>query len=74
MAITGQAQVPSRQLFDAFREVLINRCLLPGSFFIDDGMDTLVDSVIQRLEHISDKPNAVLGTPVRSHMLHTAAG
>ena len=40
---------PDTALFDAFRRVLANRCLIPGSFFNEAGLKLAVDAAIDRL-------------------------
>jgi capsular polysaccharide export protein len=41
---------PDMVLFDAFRRVLAARCLIPGSFFNELGLELAVDAAIDRLE------------------------
>jgi capsular polysaccharide export protein len=41
---------PDMALFDAFRRVLANRCLIPGSFFSEAGLRLAVEAAIDRLE------------------------
>jgi capsular polysaccharide export protein len=41
---------PDRLLYQAFCRVLISRCLLPGSFFSQQGIKMLVDEAVCRLE------------------------
>lgn len=40
---------PDAELFAAFRRVLIERCLIPGGFFSDHGLNLLVRSAVARL-------------------------
>jgi len=42
--------LPDAALFDAFRRVLASRCLIPGSFFNEAGLQLAVDAAIERLE------------------------
>nr|WP_077805958.1 capsular biosynthesis protein [Neoasaia chiangmaiensis] len=44
---------PDREVFAAFRRVLIERCLIPGGFFSDEALDTLVKAATKRLEQHS---------------------
>ena len=53
---------PDTALFDAFRRVLANRCLIPGSFFNEAGLKLAVDAAIDRLE-------APYVRPVHSHAI-----
>lgn len=46
---------PDKETFDAYRRVLIDRCLIPGGFFSDEGMDQLVSSAIDRLTRHSPR-------------------
>ncbi len=41
---------PDPAVFAAFRRVLIERCLVPGGFFSDQALDTLVAAAIARFE------------------------
>ncbi len=41
---------PDPAVFAAFRRVLIERCLIPGGFFSDTALDTLVGAAIARFE------------------------
>lgn len=45
----GDPGEPDRDIFAAYRRVLIDRCLIPGGFFSSEGIDKLVDSAIKRL-------------------------
>ncbi len=40
---------PDAELFAAFRRVLIARCLIPGGFFSEHGLNLLVSSAVTRL-------------------------
>lgn len=40
---------PDAELFAAFRRVLIERCLIPGGFFSEQGLNMLVTSAVSRL-------------------------
>jgi capsular polysaccharide export protein len=57
---------PDTELFDAFRRVLADRCLIPGSFFNEAGLKLAVDAAVRRLE-------AADARPVRRHAPHSAA-
>ncbi|GBQ88686.1 capsule polysaccharide export protein [Asaia krungthepensis NRIC 0535] len=41
---------PDMALFDAFRRVLIERCLVKGGFFSDEALDMLVKGSVKRLK------------------------
>jgi capsular polysaccharide export protein len=41
---------PEAQVYDAFRRVLIDECLIHGGYFSDQGLDMLVASAAERLE------------------------
>lgn len=43
-------QAPDAVTFAAFRRVLIEKCLIPGGFFSEEGLNRLVRSTIARLE------------------------
>jgi capsular polysaccharide export protein len=43
---------PDAALFDAFRQVLAARCLIPGSFFNETGLRLAVDAAVERLEAV----------------------
>jgi capsular polysaccharide export protein len=51
---------PDATLFDAFRRVLAARCLIPGSFFNEEGLRVAVDAAVARLE-------AAFARPARGH-------
>lgn len=40
---------PDVEIFEAFRRVLVARCLIPGGFFSDAGMDLVVRGVVARM-------------------------
>jgi len=50
------ATPPDAALFDAFCRVLIDRCLIPGSFFNETGLRLAVDAAIGRLEAAYARP------------------
>ena len=43
---------PDADLYAAFCRVLINRCLVPGGFFSEDGLARVTDGVIARFESV----------------------
>ncbi|WP_174273819.1 capsule biosynthesis protein [Sphingomonas bacterium] len=43
-------QPPEPEVFDAFRRVLIDRCLVHGGYFSDEGLEMLVSGSAARLE------------------------
>jgi capsular polysaccharide export protein len=47
---------PDAALFDAFRRVLVARCLIPGSFFNEAGLTLAVNSAVDRLEATYARP------------------
>jgi capsular polysaccharide export protein len=49
-AFWGGAEPPDPALFDAFRRVLADRALIPGSFFSEQGLRLAVEAAIARLE------------------------
>lgn len=44
------AHPPKPAMFEAFRRVLIERCLIPGGFFSDEALDMVVSHAIARFE------------------------
>jgi capsular polysaccharide export protein len=61
------ATPPDLSLFDAFRRVLIDRCLIPGSFFNESGLRLAVEAAVDRLE-------AAYARPASGRALQLAAG
>lgn len=45
-----EATPPDGETFDAFRRVLIDRCLIPGGFFSDEALDIVVTHAVARFE------------------------
>ncbi|ATU72168.1 capsule biosynthesis protein [Komagataeibacter rhaeticus] len=41
---------PDEEIFNAFRRVLIDRCLIEGGFFSEQGLDLLVRGTLQRIQ------------------------
>jgi capsular polysaccharide export protein len=69
------ATPPDPELFDAFRRVLAARCMIPGSFFNETGLQLAVEAAVDRLEAAYARPahgpvaereaaSAVQATPV----------
>jgi capsular polysaccharide export protein len=57
---------PEMAVFDAFRRVLIDRCLIHGGYFSDEGLSMLVKGALRRLEMHEPKTSVVrLPAPVR---------
>lgn len=56
---------PDPQVFDAFRRVLIDRCLIHGGYFSDEGLAMLVSGSVERLEAAEAPPPVVrlVGAP-----------
>ena len=52
----SQATQPDAALFDAFRRVLVRRCLVRGGFFSETGLAMLVDGAVARLEAVVPAP------------------
>jgi len=44
---------PDAATFDAFRRVLIERCLVPGGFFSEEALDKLTSGIIAKIEAAS---------------------
>ena len=47
---------PDAGLYDAFRRVLVHRCLVRGGFFSEQGLGMLIEGAIARLEAVSPAP------------------
>lgn len=45
-----EAPAPDRKTFEAFRRVLIERCLLPGGFFSEEALSKVVKHAVARFE------------------------
>jgi capsular polysaccharide export protein len=45
-----QATAPDRDTFNAFRRVLVERCLVPGGFFSEEALDKVVRHAVARFE------------------------
>ena len=45
-------QPPDPAVYDAFRRVLLDRCLIEGGFLSDQGLDTLLANAAERLTHL----------------------
>ncbi len=50
------ATPPDAELFDAFRRVVAARCMIPGSFFNETGLQVAVEAAVQRLEAAYARP------------------
>jgi len=60
---------PDASLFEAFRKVLMARCVLAGGFFGEDGLARLVDNAVDRLEQcLQDDSVQPLGLEVRDEL------
>ena len=44
-----RAQKPSLDLYDAFRRVLVDRCLVRGGFYSEDGLNLLISGAVERM-------------------------
>ena len=51
-----EAMAPDAALFDAFRRVLADRCMIRGSFFNEAGLRMAVAAAIERLEAVYARP------------------
>ncbi len=49
-AFWADPEAPNMETFNAFRRVLIDRCLIPGGFFSDDALALVVRHAIARFE------------------------
>ncbi|QJU57602.1 capsular biosynthesis protein [Sphingomonas sp. AP4-R1] len=56
-AFWTKPQAPEAEVFDAFRRVLVDRCLVHGGYFSDDGLEMLIGGAAARIE------NSVPGAP-----------
>jgi capsular polysaccharide export protein len=57
---------PELPVFEAFRRVLIDRCLIHGGYFSDEGLAMLVKGALRRLEALEPKTSVVrMPAPVR---------
>ena len=63
-AFWAAPQPPDPELYDAFRRVLIDRCLIPGGYGSDEGVDMLVDHARARLT--ARVPAAMFGGAIPS--------
>ena len=66
MAMLRSVTPPELPVFEAFRRVLIDRCLIHGGYFSDEGLSMLVKGAMKRLEMHEAKTSVVrLPAPVR---------
>jgi capsular polysaccharide export protein len=56
---------PDAQIFQAFRRVLIDRCLVPGGFFSEEALAKVIEGVVARFE---------AGSPLKPATRHVALG
>jgi capsular polysaccharide export protein len=49
-AFWTKPEVPQAEVFDAFRRVLVDRCLIHGGYFSDEGLDMLIEGAAGRIE------------------------
>ncbi|MBV8119366.1 MAG: capsular biosynthesis protein [Alphaproteobacteria bacterium] len=52
----SDASAPDMALFDAFRRVLAAQCMIPGSFFNEEGLRLAVAAAVHRLEMADPRP------------------
>ena len=50
-------KAPDPAALQAFMAVLINRCLIEGGFFSDEGLDSLVKGTLNRIQDIQNEKN-----------------
>jgi capsular polysaccharide export protein len=43
-------EAPEAEVFDAFRRVLVDRCLIHGGYFSDEGLEMLIEGAAARIE------------------------
>jgi capsular polysaccharide export protein len=55
-AFWREGRPPDSELFDAFRRVLADRCMIPGSFFNETGLRLAVEAAVARLEAAYARP------------------
>jgi capsular polysaccharide export protein len=49
-AFWSKPQAPEAEVFDAFRRVLVDRCLIHGGYFSDEGLEMLIEGAAARIE------------------------
>ncbi|MFT8445511.1 capsule biosynthesis protein (plasmid) [Acetobacter orientalis] len=57
---------PDPAALQAFMTVLVNRCLIEGGFFSDEGLDSLVSGALKRIQNIRSENDDVVFLP--SHL------
>jgi capsular polysaccharide export protein len=57
---------PDLRVFDAFRRVLVDRCLVHGGYFSDEGLDMLVRGSVARLEAAEAPAPVIRLAPARA--------
>jgi capsular polysaccharide export protein len=45
---------PEAGLYEAFRRVLVDRCLVRGGLASESAVSTLIESIIERLDHLAE--------------------
>lgn len=60
---------PDKATYDAFRRVLIDRCLIPGGFFSEQGLKQLIQGVLERISR-SPAPERIASETVASGTPH----
>ncbi|NIJ08576.1 capsular polysaccharide export protein [Sphingomonas vulcanisoli] len=66
-------QPPETEVFDAFRRVLIDRCLVHGGYFSDEGLEMLVSGSAARIEAAAPGAVQVRATAAKPE-IRTAIG
>jgi capsular polysaccharide export protein len=67
-AFWTEATPPDVASFEAFRRVLVHRCLIRGGFFSTQGVHTLADSAVARLESMQVPRAPVRAVPSRAQV------
>lgn len=49
-AFWTKPEAPQPEVFDAFRRVLVDRCLIHGGYFSDEGLDMLIEGAAAKIE------------------------
>jgi capsular polysaccharide export protein len=64
---------PDAALYEAFRKVLVQRCLVRGGFFSEQGLGMLVEGAVARMEAVTPAP-ALSRSPVATAAAAHATG
>jgi capsular polysaccharide export protein len=58
------AEPPERGLYDAFRRILVDRCLVRGGLASESAVQTLIESIVGRLCGVETRSTEVIEEPV----------